>query len=156
MNEWATPEYQRRREGLVISKPNEGQGRSIHGYVPCHESRNCFWKGKKHQEIWMNLSTSVASFQALSAALWTIVSLWIWWQLFSTSSSSFSKFVDHEFRISLLSLAVWKHTTPIGLSIFATSALETTMSERCFSASCIMKDDNIQNAGSLEAEKRIR
>lgn len=41
----------------------------------------------------------------------------------------------HEFKMSLLSLADWKQTTPIGLSTFATSAFETTISDKCFSAS---------------------
>jgi hypothetical protein len=41
--------------------------------------------------------------------------------------------------MSLLSFATWKDTIPIGLSIFATRALDTTISERCFSASYIKK-----------------
>jgi hypothetical protein len=41
--------------------------------------------------------------------------------------------------MSLLSFATWKDTIPIGLSIFATRALDTTISERCFSASCNKK-----------------
>ena len=76
-------------------------------------------------------------FQTFRAALWTIVSLCIWWQLFSTRSSSFSKFIAHELRMSLLSFATWIDTIPIGLSIFATRAFDTTISERCFSASYI-------------------
>ena len=66
-----------------------------------------------------------------------MVSLCIWWQLFSTRSRSFSKFTAHELRISLLSFATWKQTIPKGRSIFATSALDTTISERYFSASWI-------------------
>ena len=80
--------------------------------------------------------------QTFRAALWTMVSLCIWWQLFSTRSSNFSKFVAHELRTLLLSFAVWKQTIPIGRSILATSALDTTISDRCFSASWKECDQN--------------
>lgn len=74
-------------------------------------------------------------FQVLMAALCTIVSLWIWWQLFSTRSSSFSKLDAQKFSTSLLSFAGWKQTIPTCLSILATSAFDTTISERWSSAS---------------------
>lgn len=118
------------------------------GSQPVKHRRNCHWfynyfllelsrgEGRGKREPYQRMIAE-SPFQTLRAVLCTMVSLCIWWQLFSTRSSNFSKFIDHELRMSLLSFATWKQTIPIGLSIFATSALDTTISERCFSASYI-------------------
>lgn len=127
---------------------------------PDIENLNCEHKKKriKKKEKKKLFPTFGRNYQLfkLSAALWTIVSLWIWWQLFSTRSSSFSKLVAHEFRMSLLSLALWKHITPIGLSIFATNALETTISERCFSASCDNKENGVKKKWYRQSYRSLK
>lgn len=81
------------------------------------------------------------SYCTFKVTLWTIVSLWIWWQLFSTSSNNFSMFTAQELRTSLLSCLLRKHTTPAGLSTLAINAFDTTISERCFSVSCTSRGD---------------